>query len=459
VEVGASHTHVRALDNAVLTPTHWKLFGVLVIALIVDVMKPATLGFVVPGTAAEYGLSKSQVALMPFAGILGTTMGSFIWGWLGDTIGRRASILLAAIIFIGTAICGAMPSYAWNVFMCWLMGFGAGGMLPITFALLAETVPAKQRGWLIVLLGAIGTIGGYLAASGFAALLEPIFGWRIMWFLGLPTGVILLILNRYIPESPRLLLAQGNTEEANRVMKSFGIEVVADEAGDDPSDSGTEPHIQVRSGNLLELFMAPFTGLSLSLGMFGLAWGLVNFGFLLWLPLNLREIGMGVGASDAVLAKSAIIAFPATLFAAWLYHKWSTKKTMIMFAMFTAATLAGFAIVGNDLVQYQLVMKVLLVSLLVSSSAVIAMLSPYTAEVFPVHIRATGSGWSAGCSKGAGVITLGSAAAIGLTPGLAAAAIMAAVPTVIASIAIAWKGIETRGLGLEIIQDMANKES
>ena len=92
VTANASNTHVEALDNAELTPNHWKLFVVLVIALIVDVMKPATLGFVVPGTAVEYGLSKTEVAMLPFAGILGTTMGSFLWGWLGDTIGRRASI-------------------------------------------------------------------------------------------------------------------------------------------------------------------------------------------------------------------------------------------------------------------------------------------------------------------------------------------------------------------------------
>ncbi len=454
---GSMRAHVQAMDNATLTPAHWKLFAVLVVALIVDVMKPATLGFVVPGTAVEYGLSKSQVAMLPFAGILGTTMGSFLWGWLGDTIGRRASILLAAIIFIGTSICGAMPSYSWNIFMCWLMGFGAGGMLPITFALLAETVPARHRGWLIVLLGAIGTIGGYLAASGAAALLEPVFGWRILWFLGLPTGVILLLLNRYIPESPRFLLAKGNDREARRVMESFGVELVPDDVGEQPEDRFDEPQTPVRLPGIVELFLAPYTGLTLSLGMFGMAWGLVNFGFLLWLPLNLREIGMGAGASDAVLAKSAIIAFPATLLAAWLYHKWSSKYTMVLFAMLTALTLAGFAVVGDGLVEQPQVMKILLVGLLVSSSAVIAMLSPYTAEVFPVHIRATGSGWSAGCSKGAGVITLGAAASVGLAPGITAAAIMAAVPTVIACIAVAWKGVETRGLGLEVIQDMAQE--
>jgi len=452
LHIDAANIHVQALDNAELTPTHWKLFAVLVVALIVDVMKPATLGFVIPGTAAEYGLSKQQVALLPMAGILGTTMGSFLWGWLGDTIGRRASILLAAMIFVGTSICGAMPSYNWNVFMCWLMGFGAGGMLPITFALLAEVVPKKQRGWLIVLLGAIGTIGGYLAASGFAALLEPHFGWRIMWFLGLPTGVILILLNRYIPESPRFLLAQGNNEEAYRVMQSFGVEVIRETAATTGSETPAET---VRAGNLGDMFRRPFTGLTMGLGMYGLAWGLVNFGFLLWLPLNLREIGMGIGASDAILAKSAMIAFPATLAGAWLYHTWSTKKTLVLFAMLTVATLCGFAVIGDDLVNQPILMSFLLVALLASSSGVISMLSPYTAEVFPVHIRATASGWSAGCSKGAGVATLGAAALVGLIPSMATAALLAAIPTLLASVAIAWKGIETRGMGLETIQTLS----
>ena len=144
---GGNAVHAQALDDAKLTPAHWRLIGVMLIALLVDVMKPATLGFVMPGTAEEYGLTKSQVALLPLAGLGGTAVGSFLWGYLGDVIGRRAAILLAAIIFIGTSICGAMPSYNWNIFMCFVMGLGAGGMLPITFALLTEIVPAKQRGW------------------------------------------------------------------------------------------------------------------------------------------------------------------------------------------------------------------------------------------------------------------------------------------------------------------------
>ena len=80
-------------------------------------------------------------------------------------MGRRAAILLSGIMFVGTAICGSMPAFQWNLLMCFLMGLAAGGMLPITYALLAECIPVEHRGWTLVLVGAFGLIGGFLAAG------------------------------------------------------------------------------------------------------------------------------------------------------------------------------------------------------------------------------------------------------------------------------------------------------
>ncbi|HEX3960737.1 MAG TPA: MFS transporter [Trebonia sp.] len=78
---------------------------VMTLAVTIDVMKPTTLAFVQPGMAKEYGLRSAlsphasglPVALLPLAGIGGTVIGSFLWGWLGDRIGRKAPILLAAL--------------------------------------------------------------------------------------------------------------------------------------------------------------------------------------------------------------------------------------------------------------------------------------------------------------------------------------------------------------------------
>lgn len=149
----ASHESITPPEDAPLTRAHWIQIGLLAVALVVDVMKAATLGFVTPGMRTEYGLSAATVALVPLSGLMGTTVGSFLWGALADIFGRRASILLAAILFVGTSICGAMPAFYWNVVMCFMMGLAAGGMLPVANALLAEIIPTKHRGWCLVLLG------------------------------------------------------------------------------------------------------------------------------------------------------------------------------------------------------------------------------------------------------------------------------------------------------------------
>ena len=133
-------------EDAPLARAHWMLMGVLAVALIIDVMKPASLAFVTPGMRVEYGVDSAGRLPAVFA-LIGTAIGSFVWGALADLYGRRASILLSSVMFVGTSICGAMPSFWWNVFMCFLMGAAAGGMLPVAYALLAEIMPTKHRGW------------------------------------------------------------------------------------------------------------------------------------------------------------------------------------------------------------------------------------------------------------------------------------------------------------------------
>src|SRR4051812_43993398 len=98
----ASRIRVSALDDAPLTRVHYGLLLTMSIAVTIDIMKPTALAFVLPGMTTEYGLKGPlnpgghiPVAYVALSGIIGTVLGSFLWGWLGDRIGRRASILYA----------------------------------------------------------------------------------------------------------------------------------------------------------------------------------------------------------------------------------------------------------------------------------------------------------------------------------------------------------------------------
>jgi len=430
---------------------------VLVVALVIDVMKPATLGFVIPGMTAEYEISKQTAAKLALWALIGTTVGSVVWGRLGDLFGRRAAILLSAIMFMATAICGAMPSFQWNLAMCFLMGASAGGLLPIAFTLMAEAIPAAHRGWLLVALGGVGTSAGYLAAAGAATLLEPVFSWRSLWLLNLPTGAIILLLNRWIPESPRFLASQGLENEARAVLLKFsGAHTPAEaraaiELDADATPGAPEIDAPIDSGGLRALLRGRLAGISWGLVVCGLGWGLANFGFILWLPTNLVKLGIEAKATSALLAGSAVLALPGIGLVVWLYHRWSAIKTLVLFISLSALALLTFCLLATFEVRSAAAVTAATVALLISTSGVIAMLIPYAAEIYPVQYRGTGAGLIAASSKFGGILGAGLGVA-GFFEHFMLSAMLIAVPLGFSGAMLLRRGIETRGHRLEDIQ-------
>lgn len=450
-----SRLRVRALDDARLNRRHVALLLVLAIAVTIDVMKPTTLSFVAPGMAREYGLRSPahpdgaiSVAWLPLVGILGTVIGSLVWGSLSDRIGRRASILFAGMLFVTTSICGAMPGYSWNLLMCLLMGIGAGGMLPIAFALMAETIPARHRGWLMVLIG--GDIAGaYVITSWLAGALTPTYSWRIMWLIGLPTGLLFIALNHWIPESPRYLLARGRTREAAQIMRRYGarVEPLPPEL-DEP-----EPGSALEHGprGYLRLALRPFTGATAALTVLGLGLGLITFGFQQWVPTNLQHLGYTEVGSDYTIRNAALLGLPVTVLMAWMYGVWGSRKTIVSASAATAAALFGFVIAGNSLAHEHLLLSLLLVIPLSAVSSVVAVVACYAAEVYPTAVRSHGAGLAAGMTKAGGVLILALVVASKTVPSIAATALIGAVPLCVAAVCFLWIGPETKHKRLEEI--------
>lgn len=438
-----SHWSSRALDDVPLNREHCILVAVLGLALIIDIMKPATLAFTLPGMRAEYGLSQVTVTLLPFSALVGLTLGSFVWGWFGDQVGRRATILFAAIMFMGTSICGMMPTFGWNMVMCFIMGLSAGGLLPIAVSLLSEILPVRSRAPFIVLLAGIGAAGGYLVASVAAATLIPLFSWRVLWLLNLPTGATLLLLNRAIPESPRFLLSQCRIEEADRILRQFGSGIVRHRGPDRPVPPAAPAH-----SGAITLFRLPYLPQSIAVALYALSWGLVNYGFLLWLPTDLQSAGFAEQAGNAILAKSALLALLGAIPVAWLYARWSSKNTMLGAGCVTLVSLFALLPVASDARHHSILMAVVVGALLVSSAAMTSTLSLYTAEVYPTRVRGTGSGLAAGAGKFGGLAGQGAVLAH-VTPALMVAAPLVAVPVALALVVVGIAGHETRGRRLE----------
>jgi putative MFS transporter len=315
--------------------------------------------------------------------------------------------------------------------------------------LLAEIMPAKDRGWVLVLIGGIGTVGGYFATSSLSALLQPYFGWRVMWLLGFPTGLALIALSPMLPESARFLLQMGRIDEARETFTRFGTVITIDRHTTTGSGALADDRVPARSPEGLD--SRALIGTTVALTLAALAWGFVNYGVLLWLPTALMAEGRSVNLMSTIIARSTLIGVPAIAAATYLYGIWSTKRALVVAIGITTlglvATLlrgnGGLAIVSNPIVSVSL--------LIVGTSWVISFLLPYTAESFPIRLRGRATGWVAGCSKTGGVLAQG-LAALALVPALGVAAGMVAVPAVLSLLLVAIFGHETRGRDLRELE-------
>jgi putative MFS transporter len=326
--------------------------------------------------------------------------------------------------------------------MCFLMGGSAGGMLPVAYALLAEMMPTRHRGWSLVVIGGAGTLGGYLVASGMSALLQPEFGWRIMWFLNLPSGLLLIGLSPLIPESARFLIHIGRPEEARATLARFGSVVVSE--SDDWDEEAKVDHSHLPPTD------TRYLGTTVALTVTALAWGLVNYGVLLWLPGELIAEGRAMGVAAAIIARSTFVSIPVVVVAAVLYARWSTKGALLVMAGISAAGLLA-VVLRQGGVHAAADPLLALTLLIVGSTGVISILLPYTAESYPLRVRGRATGWVAGVSKSGGLVCQG-LGSLGLVPVIGTAALETAVPVVLGLALLILYGHETRGRDLRVLE-------
>ena len=196
------------------------------------------------------------------------------------------------------------------------------------------------------------------------------------------------------------------------------------------------------------LLRFPFRVMTATLNHLGVAWGLINFGLLLWLPAELRTRGYDVSGSNVLLFRSALVALPTMFVVAWLYSRWSTKWTLFVLTVLTALGLVGLSLIDQGIALIHSHLLLLFAILMVGVNGIIAVLLPNAAENYPVLVRGRGTGLVAGASKLGGLAAQAVTVA-SLVPGLGVAAMALAVPMTISAGMVACCGKETRNRILE----------
>jgi SP family sugar:H+ symporter-like MFS transporter len=182
------------------------------------------------GLEKAFHLSKLGTGFNVGAILLGCAVGAFLAGRMADLIGRRSVMLIAAALFIVSALAaGFAASSAIFIVARFIGGLGVGAASVLAPVYISEVTPARIRGRLssvqqvMIITGLTGAfLINYLlarTAGGSTAILwGGLPAWRWMfWMQTLPAAVFLVSLLA-IPESPRFLVVRGHEEEALEVL-------------------------------------------------------------------------------------------------------------------------------------------------------------------------------------------------------------------------------------------------
>ncbi|WP_288097904.1 MFS transporter [Pseudomonas sp.] len=157
-----------------------------------------------PTLAQVFEASFQQVQWIVLAYLLAITTLIVSVGRLGDLVGRRRLLLGGIGVFtLASALCGLAPTLGLLIGARVLQGLGAAIMMALTMAFVSETVPKEKTGSAMGLLGTMSAIGTAMGPS-LGGLLIGGFGWRAMFLMMLPLGLVTLLLAyRHLPADRR----------------------------------------------------------------------------------------------------------------------------------------------------------------------------------------------------------------------------------------------------------------
>jgi sugar porter (SP) family MFS transporter len=174
----------------------------------------------------SFGLSTQMEEVLVSVVLVGSMIGALVGGTIADRIGRRATLVWGAILFIlGSILAPLSPNVGVLLVARALLGVAIGFTSVTAPVYVSELAPPQSRGMLIGLYQ-FALTSGIALADLVGYWLAGQQGWRWMFGFGLIPAVFFLFMVLTVPESPRWLFVQNRVAEAESVLKSY-----TDEAG------------------------------------------------------------------------------------------------------------------------------------------------------------------------------------------------------------------------------------
>ncbi|MGH3233035.1 MAG: MFS transporter [Streptosporangiaceae bacterium] len=399
---------IAALDEASLSRFHLRAVLASGMGFFTDAYDLFVIGIASALITKDWDLSSGKLALLNSTMLAAACLGAFVFGRFADVIGRKHVYWMVAAIMIAGALGSALSQSYWVLIgFRFLLGFGVGGDYPVSAVMVSEYANRKDRGKLVGMVfgtQALGLIVGPLIAL---ALLgsgtSDDATWRILLALGAVPAAAVIYLRCRMPESPRYQAqVQGKAEQAARRMSELsGGQVSGNGSGGQVSGNG--------SGGLgqemgLRAFLTDRRWLIMLAGTAG-TWFLLDYAYYgntISTPQILGLISPHASTMTKIALQLAIFVVAAVpgyvLAIARLDRIGHRRLQLIGFAMMALCFLIIAVIPGMTTVVVPFLL-VYGVSYFFTEFGPNMTTFVLPSELYPVTMRATGHGISAGVGK------------------------------------------------------------
>lgn len=171
----------------------FRIFPSVMLPMFLAMMDQTIVATALPAIAVSLG-GLERVSWVVISYLIATTVAAPVYGRLGDLLGRRRLMFSALVVFtVSSVLCAFATSIEFLTVARVLQGLGGGGLMTLSQALIGEAVPPRER----------ARYQGYLAANAVSAsalgpvvggLLTEYFGWRSVFLVNVPLGVLAFLL-------------------------------------------------------------------------------------------------------------------------------------------------------------------------------------------------------------------------------------------------------------------------
>jgi MFS family permease len=252
-QLGKITTDIPArMDRLPWSRWHWLVVLGLGTVWILDGLEVTIVGSIAGRLTEEssgLALTEGQIGIAAGVYVAGACLGALFFGYLADRIGRKKLFIITlAVYLVATVLTAFSMNPMWFYACRFFTGAGIGGEYAAINSAIDELIPARVRGRVDLIINGsfwLGTAFG--AALSVFLLNEEYFaadlGWRLAFGLGAIFGLCILIVRRYVPESPRWMFIHGKEDEAEELVRD--IEAQVEDSTDERLD-GVDEDITVR---------------------------------------------------------------------------------------------------------------------------------------------------------------------------------------------------------------------